>query len=608
MRSYLAAIWDDCGPLHAAGRQFLNHIRGTCGVRADVSLPGFELYELSSLRAGASVVPLRTDEGSQGAVFGTLYRKRGAPSRSGPFVPDTDEIDQIVKGDGLPLITDYWGSYVAFIRGRSGVHVLTDPTSALPCYYLQRPGLLLVFSHLEKCAFLERIPFTINHDFLAAVLCYDKIQTGETGLTEVSELPGGTRLTYRGGNISLEPVWDPRTFAADVWDPPQEQAAGALREMTLDVVGARAGTSGSVSMRLSGGLDSSIVLACTRRHLPGPELNALHHVLQSGDAPERRYAGLAAQQAACDLFCIDTPVVARLPAADTHPLTARPHRSAAALDPFALYQEVGHPIGNAVFTGQGGDHLFLDSRNALGFADHLRQHGLSRESRNILHGSARLAGTTVWAALAQGLPYALGRQPESLVLASLRQRQDAAYANPASLARIAGSLPGWVTAPGDLPPGKFQQVNHLFHLIHVREMTDASGNRELVHPLISQPLIELCLRLPVYRLCPSGTSRGLARVAFRDMIPEEIRCRTTKGSASRYYADTVSGNRQALVETLMDGELVREGLLDRRWLADFLRPDLAGIRPLERLGLVFYAVEIWLARWKSFLRQQSATR
>lgn len=604
MRAYLAILWDEQQPAKAAAQHLNARIRKAVGTSsANLITPGFSLYELSALRSGPSIIRLQTPEPGSGAIFGQIFRNGPSSSALSPGPLGAEESQRISRSGGLRLMTDYWGSYVAFLRTASEAHILADPTSALPCYYMQQSGLLLVFSHLEKCPFLDRSALSINYDFLSQLLLYDKIQTGNTGLNEVSELAGGTRLTYRSGKVTLQTLWDPRDFAADVYEPTIEQAAEELRGVTLDVVGKRAKASQSVSLRLSGGLDSSIVLACARESLPRSGLNALHYVLQSGDMPELRYAELAARQASCRLIRVETPVVAHLPVAGTQPLTARPHRSAVAHNLFSL-SPITVDVGNAVFTGQGGDHLFLDSRNGLGFADHLRRHGLCRDSLRVLLESARLAETTIWNTLRQGLPYAMGRLPESSIRTTLQNRQTSALGAEATYSQMMASLPGWVTSPRKLPPGKFQQVNHLFHMMHAREVTDLSGDRELVHPLMSQPLIELCLRLPVYYLCTDGRSRGLARQAFRGMIPDEIRRRTTKGSASRYFADTADRHRQTISETLLEGELVKEGLLDRRLLAEFLRPDLAGLRPLERLSLVYYAVEIWLARWKAFLNHQ----
>lgn len=609
MRSFIALLWDNS----QQGRNSADRLRSRIEKDLSTELNRYAgtnicVYELSNVRSGNSIIRLRTENTDQGAVFGTLFPRLS----SAPTAPVADELSRpesrlVCTTNGQHLLAHYWGSYVAFLQNSQGAHVISDPTSSLPCFYLQHPGLLVVLSHLEKCTFLDRTLLTINYDFVRQLLAYDKILTGETGLQEVSELPGGTRLSFAHNGICLSTVWDPRDYARDVYDPPIAQAADEIRNLTMSVVGARSLQGKPVTVRLSGGLDSSIVLACARAHLETGHLNTVHHHLDSDDLPEDRYARLAADHSGTPLTRIHTPLVSLLPNAETTSLTARPQRSAVGLNLFSLAdQPQVVQLGNSIFTGQGGDHLFLDARDGLGFADFALRYGLREGTLTALLDSSRLAETTVWRTLGRCFPYLLGKQAGSSVLASLPTKQVASNATTESDAQI--SLPTWVTDPSGLPPGKFQQVNHLFHLVHVRETLDMSGDREVVHPLVSQPLIELCLRLPVYRLCAHGQRRGLARLAFKGMIPEEIRTRTTKGSASRYFADTVDLHRQTIVETLMDGCLVKRSLLDRDLLADFLRADLAPFRRFQSKLLTFYAIEIWLARWERYLEQASGPR
>ena len=152
--------------------------------------------------------------------------------------------------------------------------------------------------------------------------------------------------------------------------------------------------------------------------------------------------------------------------------------------------------------------------------------------------------------------------------------------------------------PDGLPPGKFDQVSGLFHMIQVQERLFQPGARALVHPLMSQPLIELCLRLPVWLLSLGGVSRGLARKAFEERLPDRVRLRMTKGEATRYFIDQLRLNRSLLLETLADGELVANGIVDRKDVETFLREDQFLIHPAGRMILVYYAIEAWLRTWK----------
>ena len=160
-------------------------------------------------------------------------------------------------------------------------------------------------------------------------------------------------------------------------------------------------------------------------------------------------------------------------------------------------------------------------------------------------------------------------------------------------------LPDWVREPLGLPPAKFDQVSILMHMTQMRDVFFPDRPIETVHPLISQPLIELCLRLPTYLLSCQGRSRGLIRHAFRNVIPDEIRLRMNKGHASRYFTDRVTAYRGPIIEALMDGELARRGLIQRSDVESYVRREDYRVQESGSLLLAYYAIESWLQTWKA---------
>lgn len=119
---------------------------------------------------------------------------------------------------------------------------------------------------------------------------------------------------------------------------------------------------------------------------------------------------------------------------------------------------------------------------------------------------------------------------------------------------------------------------------------------ERVAPLLSQPLMELCLRLPIDVLTTGGWDRAIARRAFYEALPPAIRNRRHKGGMEAQLRLTVERNRALLRALLGQGQLVREGLLDPRPL------DLAlsgrAQSATESAELLEHAgVEAWARRW-----------
>ena len=115
-----------------------------------------------------------------------------------------------------------------------------------------------------------------------------------------------------------------------------------------------------------------------------------------------------------------------------------------------------------------------------------------------------------------------------------------------------------------------------------------------VHPLATQPVIELALRIPTYVLLAEGVSRGLARRVFARELPPEITQRTAKGTSAEYWYHVVRHNAAFLLDRLMDGRLAQQGLLDREKLRHCLDPEstLLSVPPTRLMD--YLASELWL--------------
>lgn len=605
--AFLCMIWDeqDARSVQTA-RRMGNQLkeREDSEAHCVAEHPGFRFYELNAFGARYASTPL-TDSSSEfrGVIFGTVFKRSCAPTwrRLAP-VPDP-LVDAAARSDGRSLMHDVWGKYVAVLLSGREVFVLTDPTSLIPCFYTDYCGVTLLFFHLERLPFIDMSHFTINTGFVKRILAYDKIQNGETGINEVHELIGGQRLTIIRGRIgALEQVWDPRDFAKDSYVPRIEDAAAELRDTTDGVIRAWAKGFDSVSVQLSGGLDSSIVLSSLMNETVSAKVNAIHFVLESDDPSEQRYAEAAASHHGCELIILPRGADQPLPDVNSHPLTVRPYRHFVAPEYSRLVKSEDHHVGDAIFTGQGGDHLFLISESPLVFCDFLKTRGVTRDTLSQLLAAARLSDTSIWNVLSRSFPKMLGHaKPDSSVRAITKRRTTVSRLAFENL-RIEDGFPEWARTSEGLPPVKFEQVSSLIHLFQIRDPLNKHAPREVIHALISQPLLELCLRLPTYLLCGNGISRGLARTAFSRSLPATIVQRVSKGDASRYFADQVARHRHQMVLALHDGELESLGLVSRKDVEAFLNSNEFRTHSFGRMIFLYYTVEAWLRTWKGAAR------
>jgi asparagine synthase (glutamine-hydrolysing) len=222
-----------------------------------------------------------------------------------------------------------------------------------------------------------------------------------------------------------------------------------------------------------------------------------------------------------------------------------------------------------LWTGQGGDHIFLQTADMWSAADYLQMQGL----RPGFIAAVRDAAV-------------LSRQPYWFVLKAAFSRRQRAHPtqNSNSLAQKAsfvalGALPPdvdtyvahpWAADADDLPRGKHMQIRFLSQVVNRHRPIARFERAPQHHPLLSQPLMEVCLRIPTYLLLRGGRERGLAREAFADRVPAEILRRRDKGSIVSHAAEMLRQSEPFVRELLLDGVLAGAGVIVREELEPYI--------------------------------------
>ncbi len=606
MKSVFVMLWDP-GDSVASWYAKLTASRARSHVEfhADhIECPGLFVLDVSTNSNKGNLLALRGTDGEiRGAIFGTLFEATSEPVVA-PRVHKipSEKSAELLNSEGRSLTAQFWGSYIGILDLYDRKAVVTDPTSSIPCFWTRRNGVTLVFSHLERCPFIEVRDFTIDYDFIAWLIVYDKLQTGATGLNEVKELLGGQRLVVAGTSTSTECLWDPRTFAVRSPRLSPECAAKRLKSQTIAAVNAWGNCYDRILVELSGGLDSSIVLSCLASQDRSKQVEAVHYLLVSDDADEIRYAAAAASSVEIELQIVRVDPKRAIPNVSCHPATVRPYRQFTAQNFTAELDSEFEGRVDARFTGQGGDHLFLAPANVLGFSDHILDRGLGKGTLDELLNTARLTEKSVWRVLGEAVPALMRRGNATARLEAILQTRKILGDRQSGTRELGTILPQWALDRGTVAPGKFEQVVSLLHMVHTRQPFEQIRGCETINPLVSQPLIEFCLSVPTYLLRAHGISRGLARLAFEGGIPDCVRLRPGKGDASRYFVENLMFNRERIVEALVDGEMVKNGLLAKEDVLAFMRESLPRTHEFGRMMLVYYAIEARLQTWRSVLR------
>nr|MBA4769675.1 7-cyano-7-deazaguanine synthase [Sphingobium sp.] len=551
-------------------------------------------------KAAASLVPLIetdrfmlwsnhrhkiTQAGSHVIVGELFYRGSTRPETT----LDDAAWTAIAQSRGQKLIERYWGSYVAFMTDDRGMAVVRAPMADLGCYHARDGGVLLVASDLALLSDLGCC-FAIDRGALARHIAYPEWRRCETCLDGVEELRGGDRLLVSVNGVECETLWSPWAFVGRdrMIDDPVE-ASRAVRNAVHLAVRARVAGHDRAVLLLSGGLDSAIVAASLKA--TGTEVIGLNLIGDDAASDERRYAEMVARTTGIELltrtFDADRIDVRRSGAAHmpypVHRCFTQAQDSTAA--------EIAERCGaDILIDGGGGDNVFFASRTVSILADCLATGGPDKRFWSAARALGDLGQTGTWALAWRAVHRAWLRSPAS------RQPPAVAFLSDAARSIIADTVAHrWFLPPTGVLAGRASHVALLAPAQNLVEAINAQAPQQAISPLVSQPVVEACLRVPSWHWLAPGRDRATARRAFAPDLPEEVIARRSKGTPTGFVATIFDRQRQAIRDMLLGGRLAAFGLVDEAKLANALSApgpvrDMRFVRIMELVD-----AEAWAA-------------
>ncbi len=613
MFRYVAFVWNDEDPAarESAGvlSQRLAHREGAAGESWHSGLRGRGL-QVRYTRADADSCEAYPLTGGEGVVLGDLFA-RSQEGLSGPAPRPLSPSDSraMLDTDGRHLIESFWGRYVAFLHDeQAGASwVVRDPSGGLPCYLVRCRGVDVYFSWIDDVIDLLDAPLEVNWPYLLAAVCFVREHSQGTALREVTQVLGGQCVETRAGLARRLFYWDPLRIAdtEPIEDP--REAAAAMRQCVREVIHAWASRHAHLLLSLSGGLDSSIVLACLRDAPSQPRITCFHYYPLGADLDERAFARAAAAKAGLQL--IERPrdcAFSLQPLLSVH-RSPEPTNYAYFLEHSRLDAQLAAEHGaGAVAIGFGGDQLFYQECAQWAAGDFLHRRGPRPGLLRVALDAAQIDGLSLWRVLRQAASSYLLHERWSPLQDAGRMRPLLVPAAIEQARRSAGFLHPLLRHPRGAPSGKLWHAHQISQPFDFYDPIGRSGDAQRISPLYSQPLMELCLRIPTYVLTHGGWDRAVARRAFHDELPPEIRNRRHKGGIEEHLRLTLEHNRPLLRELLLDGALVREGIVDRGRLAEVLSGRATRIAAGSGEILEYAGIEAWLRRSGARIRHPAA--
>lgn len=248
---------------------------------------------------------------------------------------------------------------LAWQSGPENLLLLRDPMGERTLFYAPCGQGLIFASSLELLIQSGLIRRELNLEALTRYLSYAYLPGHETLIQGVYELLPGEKLSWQAGLIETKNYWDLPPAEMDL-DP--ETARQGLREAIEMAVEKRLPAQEAVCASLSGGIDSSLVVALLARLSLRPVhtwsvsfgkayRNELPFSQAVAEAYQTRHQVLEVHPRTVLYFLDETLALLGNPIGD--PLTV----------PNALLFRAASEVGPVLFNGEGGDPLFGGPKN-----------------------------------------------------------------------------------------------------------------------------------------------------------------------------------------------------------------------------------------------------
>lgn len=419
---------------------------------------------------------------------------------------------------------------------------------------------------------------------LAEFFAFAEPSGESTFFATVRPLRPGDILVVRPEGIAWRALPQPRCASRvddASWEVAVEELAARLDAAVLrSLEGHR-----RVAVWLSGGLDSAPIAALAARHLGPDAVEAIAWRLRDPAADDEAYVVETARALGIRLHWIDCDEALPFSDLETWPV----HPSTPEQTPYRRFHELSYrraaELGaGLVLNGFGGDQLYIAPRRwfwtllaAAGpgrAVDRLREAARSEGWRRVVRSQV----------LAPLLPKARGlrRPPPGYLTEEARE----------------------ILAGRAIWPADAHRARRPSQAVRLLSLADAGGyaqerwyaarhGLDVRSPMRDRPLVEWMLALPDHFLRQGTETRPALRAAMRDLVPEAVRRRTTKGSFTATLDHGLSPTalpwapKLLLAPDALWRPHVQEDFV-RRWLSGDLRDEW------DRLGFIqCLNAELW---------------
>jgi len=476
---------------------------------------------------------------------------------------DTEVILAAYERWGVDCVQRFVGMFAIALWDvrRRRLWLVRDRLGKKPLYYARVDGRLLFASELKALLAYPSFPRRIDDEAVRLYLEYGYVPSPLTIYEDARKLPPGHYLVLEGGQVTVTRYWDPVRFAVEGSSIGAEEAERVLEERLSLAVRQRMIADVPLGAFLSGGVDSSVIVALMREHtrapvrtftirFENPEFNEADHA-----AAVARHLGTEHHEQTCTeaqmLAVVDQlPDMYDEPFADSSPV------------PTYLVSRIARERVTVALSGDGGDELFFGYPR---YRHHASAAALLALPKPIRRGAAIAADR---------LPTRRGRRIADV----LRSDEADHYSRfvslftPSEIARLTGTVPGVPALYRDAlerslsiaraaRPGLLDLVSYLPEDILTKvDRASMAISLEVRAPLLDHRVVELALGMPLSLKRRAGAVKWILRQLLYKRVPPALIDRPKMGFGVP-LADWFRGPLRERMESYCSGpELIDMGI------------------------------------------------
>jgi asparagine synthase (glutamine-hydrolysing) len=564
--------------------------------------------------------PMPNEDGSlrvtyNGELYGWPAMRERLAARGHRFLghSDTEALLHLYEDHGTGLFADLRGMFAfgLFDRGRGRLLLGRDRLGIKPLYYHDDGRRLAFASELKALMIDPSVPREVDEEALAAYLTFQFVPGPRTIWRGVRKLPPGHMLVCDAGGPKVEPYWTLPVAAPRPWTP--EEARETLREQLAEAVRIRMVADVPLGAFLSGGIDSSAVVAlmCAASSRP---VKTFSIGFEDEDASELDHARRVATHLGTDHheYVVRPDAMADLPRLVWQ--MDEPFADASMLPTWHVSRIAREQVTVAL-SGDGGDELYAGYTTygwACRYAAADRMPAMLRRvaalPSGMMHGDDPLGrklhrlGQSVVDRHLDVMAFFPPRELGRLLAPAMRARLAGfdpwadARACHAAMARVLGQVPALL--PLDATTYMVDDV-----LTKV-DRTSMLCSLEVRVPLLDHLVIETVASMPFDFKLRGMTTKWILKEAVRDLLPAETLARGKQGFGVPLERWFGRGFERLARETLLDPRALGRGWFEPRAVERLLADRTTRPERLTRRLWALVCLELWAQTYLDRPREQ----